>query len=213
MGRMTLGLRIAAFRRAAACAAVLLVMEMILGGARAEEQRFALGSPLVLTDADGKTVTSDDFSGKWLLIYFGYSHCADQCPTALSAIVEALDEIGPAADKIQPLFVTVDPERDRGPALREFVAAFDKRIVGLTGSQEQVAAAAKTLGIKYEKVLEGGDDYVIDHSTTLSAIGPDRREALTFAMAEPYAIAAKLIALLDRGGVALGNVNNLGAYR
>lgn len=167
----------------------------------------------MLSDADGKTVTTNDFAGKWLLIYFSYSHCADQCPTALSAIVEALDEIGPAAGHIQPIFITVDPERDRGPALRDFTAAFDKRLVGLTGTPEQIAAAAQALGVRYEKVLEGSDDYVVDHSTTLSVIGPDRRDALTFAMAEPYAIAAKLIGLLERGGVALGSVNNLGAYR
>jgi cytochrome oxidase Cu insertion factor (SCO1/SenC/PrrC family) len=200
-------------RRTAWLVAVLLTLGLAGLAARAEEQRFALDRPLLLMDANGKTVTSDSFPGRWLLIYFGYSHCADQCPTALSAIVDALDQMGPAAEKIQPVFVTVDPERDRGPALREFVAAFDKRIVALTGTTEQIAAVAKALGITYEKVLAGSDDYVIDHSTTLSVIGPDRREALTFAMAEPYAIAARLIALLDRDGVALGNVNNLGAYR
>src|SRR5437763_7250717 len=95
-----------------------------------QETRIALEYPLVLADADGKSVTADDFPGKFLLVYFGYSHCADQCPTALSAMVEALDQIGPAADQIQPLFVTVDPERDRGAALRDFTAAFDKRLVG-----------------------------------------------------------------------------------
>jgi len=194
-------------------ASLALVLSASMVSARAEEQRLPLNAPLVLTDADGKTVTSDNLPGKWLLIYFGYSHCADQCPTALSAILEALDQIGPAADYIQPLFVTVDPERDRGPALRDFTAAFDKQLIGLTGTPEQIAAAAKALGVTYEKVLAGTDDYVVDHSTTLSAIGPDRREALTFAMAEPYAIAAKLVALLDKSGVALGRVNNLGAYR
>jgi cytochrome oxidase Cu insertion factor (SCO1/SenC/PrrC family) len=188
-------------------------MSACLLSARAEEQRLALTRPLMLIDAEGKTVTSNDFPGKWLLIYFGYSHCADQCPTALTAILEALDQIGPAADYIQPLFITVDPERDRGPALRDFTAALDKRLIGLTGAPEQIAAAAKALGVKYEKVLEAGADYVVDHSTTLSAIGPDRREALTFALAEPYAIAAKLIAFLDKSGVALGRVNNVGAYR
>jgi protein SCO1/2 len=190
-----------------------LIFIATFAGARAEEQRFVLEQPLVLTDPDGRAVTSNDFPGKWLLIYFGYSHCADQCPTALSAIAAALDQIGPAAERIQPLFVTVDPERDRGPALREFVAAFDKRLLGLTGTPEQIAAAAAVLGIKYETVLAGSDDYVIDHSTTLSLIGPDRREALTFAMAEPYAIAAQLLTLLDRSGEPLGKVNNLGAYR
>jgi cytochrome oxidase Cu insertion factor (SCO1/SenC/PrrC family) len=193
-------------------AAVALVLGAWLGTAGAEE-RLALDQPLVLADTDGKAFTSDDFPGKWLLVYFGYIHCADQCPTALSAMIEALDQIGPAAQHIQPLFVTVDPERDRGPALRDFVAAFDNRLVGLTGTPEQLAAAARALGVKYEKVLAGGGDYAIDHSATLSVIGPDRREAVTFAMTEPYAIAAKLVGLLERGGVALGNVNNLRAYR
>ena len=193
-------------------AAVALVLGAWLGTAGAEE-RLAVEQRLVLADADGKTVTLDDFAGKWLLVYFGYIHCADQCPTALSAMVEALDEIGPAAQHIQPLFVTVDPERDRGPALRDFVGAFDKRLVGLTGTPEQLAAAARALGVKYEKVLTGTGDYTIDHSATLSVIAPDRREAVTFAMAEPYAIAAKLVAVLERGGVALGDVNNLRAYR
>jgi protein SCO1/2 len=181
--------------------------------ARAEEKRIALNHPLVLTDADDKTVTSDGFPGQWLLVYFGYTHCADQCPTALSAMVEALDEIGPAAAQIQPLFVTVDPERDHGPVLRDFTAAFDRRLIGLTGSPGQVAAAAQALGIEYQKVLAGSEDYVIDHSATLTLIGPDRREAVTFAVAEPYRIAARLIDALADGGVALGNVNNLRAYR
>jgi protein SCO1/2 len=181
--------------------------------AQGQEKRIALEHPFVLTDADGKTVSSDNFPGKFLLIYFGYTHCADQCPTALSAMAEALAEIGPAADYIQPLFVTVDPERDHGAALNEFTAAFDKRLVGLTGSQQQIAAAAETLGIEYRKVLAGNDDYVIDHSSVLSLIGLDRRNAVTFAFAEPYMVAAKLIDELGRNGVALRDVNNLRAYR
>jgi cytochrome oxidase Cu insertion factor (SCO1/SenC/PrrC family) len=195
-------------------AALLLVLLVGWGtAAAAAEKRIVLDQPLALADADGKTVTSNDFPGKWLLIYFGYIHCADQCPTALSAMVEALAEIGPAAEHIQPVFVTVDPERDRGAALKDFIAAFDKRIVALTGSPEQIAVAAEALGIEYRKVLSGNEDYVIDHSSVLSLIGPDRHEAATFAFAEPYMIAAKLVELLERGGVTLGNVNNLRAYR
>jgi protein SCO1/2 len=197
-------------------ASAALLLALLISGVtvtHAEEKRVALEHPLVLADADGKSVTSDDFPGKWQLIYFGYIHCADQCPTALSAMVEALAEIGPAAAHIQPLFVTVDPERDRSAALRDFTAAFDKRLIGLTGSPEQIAAAAEALGIEYRKVLSGNEDYVIDHSSVLSLIGPDRHEAVTFAFAEPYMIAAKLVESLARGGVALGNVNNLRAYR
>ena len=194
----------------------VLLVALLIGGVtsgQAQEKRITLEHPLVLADAEGETVTSDSFPGKWLLVYFGYTHCADQCPTALSAMIEALGEIGPAADHIQPLFVTVDPERDRGAVLKDFTAAFDKRLVGLTGTQKQIAAAAEALGIEYRKVLTASDDYVIDHSSVLSLIGPDRHEAVIFAFAEPYMLAATVIAELERGGVALGNVNNLRAYR
>lgn len=200
-------------RRYTSLFVVAIFLGALLPAIGLAETRVTLDRPFVLEDADGKTVTADDYPGRWLLLYFGYSHCADQCPTALSALVEALNQIGPAADHIQPLFVTVDPERDRGPALRAFTAAFDPRIVGLTGSDAQIAEAARMFGVEYTKVLQGSDDYVIDHSTTLSLVGPDRRRAVTFAFAEPYLIAAKLIAELERGGAALGAVNNLGAYR
>jgi len=191
----------------------MLLLCACLAAARADAASFAIDHPFALVDADGKPVGDSDFPGKFLLIYFGYTHCADQCPTALSSIVEALGEIGPAANAVQPIFITVDPERDRGAILRRFTAAFDPRIVGLSGSPDQVAAAAKALHIDYGKVFAGNDDYVIDHSTTLSIIGPDRRSAESVALAEPYQIAAKLIDVLAKGGVPLGDVNNLRAWR
>jgi cytochrome oxidase Cu insertion factor (SCO1/SenC/PrrC family) len=198
-----------------AAALLLIAMAASLTNAHAAETaRFPIDHPFALVDADDKPVSDTDFAGKFLLIYFGYTHCADQCPTALSAIVEALDEIGAAAKSVQPIFITVDPERDRGPILRQFTAAFDPRIVGLTGAPAQIAAAAKALHIDYSKVFDGGDnDYVIDHSTNLSIIGPDRHSAETVALAEPYQIAAKLIDVLTQGGVPLGDVNNLRAWR
>jgi protein SCO1 len=192
---------------------VAFLLFVAWGGAQAESTRFPVDHPFALVDADGKPVTDRDFPGQFLLIYFGYTHCADQCPTALSAIVEALDEIGPAAKAAQPIFITVDPERDRGPMLRQFTAAFDPRIVGLTGSPEEVAAAAKALHIDYAKLFAGDDDYVIDHSTNLSIIDPDRRTAETVALAEPYQIAAKLIDVLAKSGAPLADVNNLRAWR
>jgi protein SCO1/2 len=190
-----------------------LCLDLLLSPVRADEAAVSLDHPFALVDADGRNVSSADFPGRWLLIYFGYTHCSDQCPTALSAMAEALDEIGPAANHIQPLFVTVDPERDRGPMLRKFTAAFDKRLIGLTGTQEQIADVAHALGVKYEKVLLDNDNYVVDHSTTLSVIDPSGRGAVTFRLAEPYMIAAKLLDLLDRSDTALGAVKNLGAYR
>jgi protein SCO1/2 len=194
---------------------LLLLLAFCCGvrGALAETGRFAIDHPFALVDADGKPVTDADFSGKFLIVYFGYTHCADQCPTALSAIVEALGEIGAAANAVQPIFITVDPERDRGPMLRQFTAAFDPRIVGLTGSPEQVAAAAKALHIDYAKVFAGDDDYVIDHSTNLSIISLDRRMAETVTLTEPYQIAAKLIDVLAQAGVPLADINNLRAWR
>jgi cytochrome oxidase Cu insertion factor (SCO1/SenC/PrrC family) len=197
--------------------AAVLVFACVIGVHASESAapgRFAVDHPFALVDADGKPVSDGDFPGKFLLVYFGYTHCADQCPTALSAIVEALDEIGPAANAVQPIFITVDPERDHGAMLRDFTQAFDKRIVGLSGSPEQIAAAAKALRIDYSKVFDGSDsDYVIDHSTNLSIIDPDRRMAETVALAEPYQIAAKLIDVLAKAGVPLGDVNNLRAWR
>jgi protein SCO1/2 len=192
---------------------LILVCCCAVQGAAAESGGFAVDHPIALVDADGQAVTDADFPGKYLLVYFGYTHCADQCPTALSTIAEALGEIGVAANWVLPIFITVDPERDRGPMLRQFTAAFDPRIVGLTGSPEQVAAAAKALHIDYAKLFAGDDDYVIDHSTNLSIIPPDRRTAETVALAEPYQIAAKLIDALAKGGVPLADVNNLRAWR
>ena len=193
--------------------AVLLVVAAAFAGPAVADP-IDLAAPLTFVDADGKPVSTADFTGKWLLIYFGYTHCVDQCPTGLSVLAQAMDEIGPAAEHVQPLFVTVDPERDRGPLLREFAAEFDKRLIGLGGAPEQIAAATKALGVKAEKVLlGGGEEYAIDHSATLSLIDPTGRHAETFAMAEPYQVAAKLFDAMRRSGVSLDNVNNIGAFR
>jgi protein SCO1 len=201
------------FPSPAPVAAFVLLLCACLTGVRADAVRFAVDHPFALVDADNKPISDQDFPGKFLLIYFGYTHCADQCPTALSSIVEALNEIGPAANAVQPIFITVDPDRDRGAMLRRFTAAFDPRIVGLTGAPDQVAAAAKALHTDYTKLLAGDDDYVIDHSTNLTIIAPDRRMAETVKLVEPYQIAAKLIDVLGKGGVALGGVNNLRAWQ
>jgi cytochrome oxidase Cu insertion factor (SCO1/SenC/PrrC family) len=203
-------------------AAVLVLAILLAAGsvssqalAQTASSRIDLPAPFALVDADGKTVSTADFAGRWLLIYFGYTHCADQCPTGLSILAEAMDEIGPAAAHVQPLFITVDPERDRGPLLREFTASFDKRLIGLGGSVDQVAAIAGALGVKFEKVLLSADDrdYAIDHSATLSLIDPTGRHGETFAMAEPYQVAAKLFDAIAHSGGTLDNVNNLRAYR
>ena len=172
-----------------------------------------LSRPLTFVDADGQAVRSSDFPGQWLLVYFGYTHCADLCPTGLSAMVSALEQIGPAAAHIQPLFVTVDPERDRGELLRGFAQSFDARLVALSGSLEQIREAAAALGVSFEKVARGGADYVVDHSSSYTLIDPARARAVVLRHAEPHQIAARLIEELTAAGVPLGAVNNVGAYR
>jgi protein SCO1/2 len=178
----------------------------------AQELTLAPERPLTFVDADGRVVRSSDFAGKWLIVYFGYIHCADLCPTGLSALANALEQIGPAAAHLQPLFVTVDPERDRGPLLRSFTEAFDKRLIGLGGTLQQIEAAASALGVSFAKVVQG-TDYVVDHSSTYVLIDPARRRAEVLRMAEPHLIAAKLIAALTKAGVPLDHVTNVRAYR
>ena len=131
---------------ALACA-VILGWGPASGSVAAEDAILSLNQPLTFADADGRLVRSTDFPGKWLLVYFGYTHCAYLCPTGLSVLANALDQIGPAAEYVQPLFVTVDPERDKGPMLRTFTEAFDKRLIGLGGTEEQIRNAADALGI------------------------------------------------------------------
>jgi protein SCO1/2 len=178
----------------------------------AQELRLAPERPLTLVDAEGRTVRSTDFKGKWLLVYFGYTHCADLCPTGLSVLANALDQIGPGAAHVQPLFITVDPERDKGPLLREFAQAFDPRLIGLGGTLDQIRQAATALGVSFEKVAQGSD-YAIDHTSTYVLIDPAHTRAEALRIAEPHLIAAKLIEVLTKAGVPLGNVNNVGAYR
>ncbi|HEU0158372.1 MAG TPA: SCO family protein, partial [Hyphomicrobiaceae bacterium] len=189
---------------------------LLAGGAAAgadEQLRPAPPAPLRFSDADGHLVLTSDFAGKWLLIYFGYMHCSDLCPTGLSVLATALDQIGPAARNIQPLFVTVDPERDRGPELRRFAQAFDKRLIGLGGSLADIKRAAAALDVSFEKVAQGDAGYVVDHSSGYVLIDPARETVRALRFAEPHLLAAKLIAVMTAAGTPLEGLNNIGAYR
>jgi protein SCO1/2 len=184
-----------------------------IAAAQGQDLRLAPDRPLVFTDAQGATVRSTDFPGKWLLVYFGYTHCSDVCPTGLSVLASAMEQIGPAGEHVQPLFVTVDPERDKGPILSSFTASFDRRLIGLGGSIAQVRQAATALGASFQKVAEGGSDYVVDHSSSYTLIDPSRSRAQVLRLAEPHLLAAKLVEELAKAGVPLDNVNNARAYR
>jgi protein SCO1 len=131
-----------------------------------------IGGHFLLTTSAGRTVTDRSFPGKWLLVYFGYTFCPDACPTALSALATALDELGPLAAEIQPIFITVDPERDTPQVVADYAKAFDARIVGLSGTREQIAAATKEFRVYYNVRPLGNDEYAIDHSSFIYVIDP-----------------------------------------
>jgi protein SCO1/2 len=135
----------------------------------------ALGGPFQLTEADGRVVSDKDFHGKYVLIYFGYTSCPDICPTTMADLTIALKKLGPKADEIQPIFVTVDPQRDTPAVLKDYVAAFSPRLIGLTGSPQQIATVEKEFRVyaKVEKTGDGPGDYSVDHSSVFYLMGPD----------------------------------------
>lgn len=125
-----------------------------------------IGGPFQLTDQAGKTRSEGDFRGKLLLVYFGFTFCPDICPTDLQAIGLAMDQLGAAADGVQPLFITLDPERDTVAHLAQYVSLFHPRLIGLTGSAHAVNAAAEAYRVYYKRVAfqKNEADYTIDHS-------------------------------------------------
>lgn len=133
-----------------------------------------VGGPFTLVNQHGQTVTDETFRGRWMLVFFGFTHCPDVCPTALNDMSSVLAELGAAADKLQPIFITVDPERDTVEAMSQYVANFDPRIVALTGTPEQIAQAAKAYRVYYKKVPQG-DEYTMDHTGILYLMDPQGR--------------------------------------
>jgi protein SCO1/2 len=128
-----------------------------------------------LTAADGRAVSERTYRGKWLIVYFGYTFCPDICPTTLMEMAGALEQLGPRAETVQGLFVTVDPKRDTPEVLNEYVKSFDPHIVGLTGSPAQIALAAKSFNVFYERRDTDDGGYVYDHTSLIYLIDPDGR--------------------------------------
>lgn len=134
-----------------------------------------IGGPFTLQDGNGKRVTDRDFRGKYMLIYFGYTFCPDVCPITLNAVAEAMDKLGPAAERIQPLFITVDPKRDTPSVVKQYAAAFGPGVKGLTGTADEIEKVAKAYRVYYaeHRTGPGPDDYTMDHSSVLYLMGPD----------------------------------------
>ena len=145
------------------------------GGAGGEA---LIGGPFSLIDQTGQRHTEADLKGHYSLIYFGYTYCPDICPTSLTVITQGIDlleESAPAkAEAVQPIFITVDPERDTREAMAGYAEHFHPRMMALTGTPEETAAAAKAYRVYYQKVEEpGASDYLMDHSSIIYLMGPD----------------------------------------
>ncbi|HEY4471124.1 MAG TPA: SCO family protein [Stellaceae bacterium] len=140
----------------------------------------AIGGPFELIDQNGKPFSDADLKGKWHLIFFGYTHCPDACPTALNEMSLALDRLGMKRDEVGVVFITVDPERDTPEALKSYVQSFDAPIVALTGSPEAVAQAAKAYRVFYARHPRADGDYDMDHSAVIYVMNPEGRFTATF---------------------------------
>ena len=153
----------------------------VLAAAQIEVDRTASG-PFSLVDHRGKPVTEHDFQGRYLLVFFGYTSCPDVCPMDLQIIARAMDELGNAAERVQPIFITVDPARDTPEVIAEYASHFDPRIIGLTGSRRQVAEAARNYGVISMKIIDqdNPENYSINHSALTYLLGPDGKFVAAF---------------------------------
>ena len=140
----------------------------------------AIGGPFRLIDQNGKPVSDADLKGKWQLVFFGYTHCPDACPTALNEIALALDRLGAKREAVEVVFITVDPERDTPEVLKSYVASFDAPVVALTGTADQVDKAARAYRVYYAKHPRHDGDYDMDHSAVIYVIDPQGRFTATF---------------------------------
>lgn len=134
-----------------------------------------VGGPFRLTDMSGRNVTDQDYRGRYMLVFFGYTSCPDICPAGLQLISAALEKIGAKAERVAPIFISVDPQRDTPQKLADYVKHFDPRVVGLTGTPEEIAAVAKAYKVYYRKVPneDAPADYAMDHTSIIYVMDPN----------------------------------------
>ena len=149
---------------------------VLYGGGPGSRGVAAIGGPFTLTDQTGKTRTEQDLKGSYNLIYFGYTFCPDVCPTALQVMTNAMDQLDEdTQQKITPVFITIDPARDTVEQLESYVDNFHPRMIGLTGTDEQIAQAARAYQVYYAKSKDSEDttDYLMDHSSIVFLMDPE----------------------------------------
>ena len=172
---------------AIAGAAVLALTGNGSGPQVATSGKALIGGPFTLIDQNGKTVTDQDFRGHFMLVFFGFTHCPDICPAELQVMSQSLEALGPEAEEVVPIFITLDPERDTQAVMDAYVKNFGSRFVGLTGSPEAVAAAAKAYRVAYAKFQEdpASSDYSVDHSALVYLMGRNGEYVTHFAYGTP----------------------------
>ena len=179
---------IAAF--AASLVVGLVIMLWAMGGLRTVTAPAAIGGPFQLTDQAGQTVTDKDLKGRPTLIFFGFTHCPDVCPTSLFEISEVLKAMGKDADRVNAYFVSVDPERDTAAAMKDYLSSFDPHLKGLTGNPEAVAKVLSAYRVYSKKVPLKDGDYTMDHTALIYLMDRDGQFVSPFNMKRTPAEAA-----------------------
>jgi len=144
------------------------------------QQVAAIGGPFKLVDQNGQTLTDADLKGHPFLVFFGFTHCPDVCPTTLFDVSEVLRSLGPDADRTRALFITVDPERDTPPVMKDYLSSFDPHLSGLTGDPAAIAAVAKAYRVYYKKVSLDQGGYTMDHTAIVYLMDKDGRFVAPF---------------------------------
>ena len=171
------------------CFGVILIVSGRLS-APVAQQAAAIGGPFKLTDQNGKTVTDQDLKGRPFLVFFGFTHCPDICPTTLFDVSEIMRALGKDAERVGALFITVDPERDTPAALKDYLSSFDPHLLGLTGEPAAVAAVAKAYRVYFKRVPLDQGGYTMDHTAIVYLMDKDGRFVSPFNMKRTIEAAA-----------------------
>ena len=173
MQRRNVVLIVACFLFGALRGAYALLLSFSPGDRVQSSGKALVGGPFTLVDPTRKTVTDQDFRGRYMLIFFGFTHCPDICPAELQVMAGALDQLGDKASKVVPIFITLDPERDTPEVVGAYVKNFGPNIVGLTGSMDAISAAAQAYRVSFSKFQDQNSetDYTIDHSALAYLMG------------------------------------------
>lgn len=176
------------------CVVLAVIAIQLWGGRQQTPQTFQ--PDFALQDGNGQTHTMADFRGKFTLVFFGFTNCPDVCPTTMSEVAQVMDDLDADADRVQPLFISIDPERDRRQGLTEYVAAFHPAILGLSGDDAATKDAANSFKIYFgrEEDTSAPDGYTMSHSPGLFLIGPDGEWLRQFAYETP---AAEILAAIE----------------